>query len=264
MSSSTKTERALITGASGGLGAALAETLAARGVEVWLGARRQDALEAQARAIEARGGRAHVCPMDLARADEAAALVERLDDEVGGLDLLVANAAVAGAPAAIPTERLTWPNVRDLLQVNVMGTIATIVPLIPRMLERGRGHIVGISSIAALAPIPRAAPYGASKAALSHFLEAIGIELRPRGVAVTLVQPGFMRTPAQETLEAPMPFMLELPDAAARIDAAIRRRARTVTFPWPLATAQVFPRLLPAAVGEPLVRWVTRERPHEP
>src|SRR5262245_39810307 len=114
----SKTRRALVTGASGGLGAAIAAKLAGRGIEVWLAARRKAALEEQAHRIEAAGGRAHVLTLDLARPDEAAAAVERLDDELGGIDLVVANAAVAGAPAAVPTERLTWPDVRDLLEVN--------------------------------------------------------------------------------------------------------------------------------------------------
>jgi NAD(P)-dependent dehydrogenase (short-subunit alcohol dehydrogenase family) len=198
--------------------------------------------------------------MDLARPDETAELVERVDDEAGGLDLVVANAAVAGAPAAVPASKLRWADVRDVVHVNVTGTLATIVPLIPRMLDRGHGHIVGISSINAIAPLPRSAPYGASKAALSHFLDAIGMELRPQGIAVTVVQPGFMDTPAQRGLDDPMPFIVPAPEAAAIIDAAIRRRARKVTFPWPLAAAQRLPGLLPSAIADPLVRWVTRER----
>jgi short-subunit dehydrogenase len=254
-------KRALVTGASGGLGAALARKLAARGIEVWLAARRKDALEGNAAAIRESGGTAHVLPMDLAHPDEVAKAVERLDDESGGIDLVIANAAVAGLSAAIPASRLTWSNTRDLLQINVLGNIATIVPLIPRMLARGHGHIVGISSTAALAPNPRVAPYAATKVALSYFLEGIGMELRPQGVAVTVVQPGFMRTPAAEGVKDPMPFILETDEAAAIIDRAIRSRRRKITFPWILAAISRAPFLfLPAGVREPLVLRATRER----
>src|SRR5687767_8475605 len=104
----TSPKRALVTGASGGLGAGLAARLAARGVEVWLAARRKDALEANARAIVAAGGVAHAIPMDLAHPDDVARAVEKLDDETGGIDLIVANAALAGLAAGVPASRLTW------------------------------------------------------------------------------------------------------------------------------------------------------------
>jgi short-subunit dehydrogenase len=253
-------KRALVTGASGGLGAALAAKLAARGVEVWLAARRQDALERNAAAIVAAGGAAHALRMDLAHPDDVARAVEKLDDESGGIDLVVANAAVAGLAAATPASRLTWPEARDLLQINLTGNVASIVPLIPRMLARGHGHIVGISSTAALGPNPRFAAYAASKVALSYFLEGIGMELRPRGVAVTVVQPGFMRTPAADGVKEPMPFILETDEAVAIIDKAIRQRRRKLTFPWPLAFVQRMSNALPAPVRDPLLLHVTRER----
>jgi short-subunit dehydrogenase len=251
---------ALVTGASGGLGAALAARLAKRGIEVWLAARRRDALERNAQAIREGGGTAHVVELDLAHPDAVALAVGTLDDEIGGIDLVVANAAVAGVAAAVPASRLTWADARDVLQVNVLGNIASIVPLIPRMLARGHGHIVGISSTAALVPNPRMAPYCASKVALSYFLEGIGMELRPRGVAVTVVQPGFMRTPAVESLDDPMPFMLETEEAVDIIDRAIRHRRRKITFPRILAAMSRLPSLLPATVREPLLLRVTRER----
>src|SRR5262245_56252266 len=116
---------ALVTGASSGLGAALAARLAKRGVEVWLAARRREALEQNAQAIREAGGKAHVLPLDLAVPDNVAQTVERLDDESGGIDLVVANAAVAGMEAAVPASRLSWAPTRQLLTVNVLGNIAT-------------------------------------------------------------------------------------------------------------------------------------------
>jgi short-subunit dehydrogenase len=253
-------KRALVTGASGGLGAALATKLASRGIEVWLAARRKERLEEHAASIRAEGGAAHALPMDLARPDDVARAVEKLDEDSGGIDLVIANAATAGLAAATPASRLTWPEARDLLQINITGNVASIVPLIPKMLARGHGHIVGISSVAALGPNPRFAAYAASKVALSYFLEGIGMELRPKGVAVTVVQPGFMRTPAADGVKEPMPFILETDEAVAIIDEAIQRRRRKLTFPWPLALAHHMTGALPAAVRDPLLLHVTRER----
>jgi short-subunit dehydrogenase len=260
MPASPPPKRALVTGASGGLGASIAARLGKRGIEVWLAARRKDALEKNAEAIRAAGGTAHALPLDLARPDDVAKAVEQLDDESGGIDLVVANAAIAGVAAAVPASKLAWPDARDLLQVNVLGNIASILPLVPKMLARGHGHIVGISSTAALAPNPRMAPYCASKVALSYFLEGIGMELRPQGVAVTVVQPGFMRTPAAEGVKEPMPFILETEEAVDIIDRAIRERRRKITFPFALGVIARAPALLPAGLREPLVRYATRER----
>jgi short-subunit dehydrogenase len=257
----TTPTRALVTGASAGLGLALAKSLALRGVEVWLAARREPLLLEQVRAIEAAGGKAHSFPLDISDVDGTARAVERLDVETGGIDLVIANAAIAGLPAATPTSRCTWPEVRDLVHTNLLGSLATLMPLVPRMLARGRGHIVGISSLAADSPNPRTAAYGASKAGLSYFLEAAGMELRSRGVIVTVVHPGFMRTPAAAGVQDPMPFIVEVEAAARVIDRAIRRRARMVRFPWPLAILQRLPRWLPAPLEERVVRWATRERP---
>lgn len=254
-------KRALVTGASGGLGAALARQLARRGVEVWLAARRESMLVDEARRIEEAGGRAHTLVLDIRDADRTVEALERLDDESGGIDLVIANAAIAGAAAATPISRCTWPEVRDLVQTNLVGSLATVMPFIPRMLARGHGHLVGISSLAADSPNPRTVPYGASKAALTYFLEAAGMELRAKGVAVTVIHPGFMRTPAADGIAEPMPFIVEVEDAARIVDRAIQRRARMLRFPRSLAILQRIPRWLPASLEERLVRWATRERP---
>ena len=100
------------------------------------------------------------------------------------------------------------------------------------MLARGRGHLVGVSSLSADIPNPRTVPYGASKAGLTYFLEAADMELRPRGIAVTVIHPGFVRTPAAEGVNDPMPLIMDTDKAVAIIDRAIQRRARFVRFPW--------------------------------
>jgi len=250
--------RALVTGASSGIGAALAQRLAARGIEVWIAARRQALLEELKAAIGATGGKAHVLVLDVARVDETAQRLAALDQETGGIDLVVANAGLGGKAAAQRASRTPWEDVRDLLQTNLLGAAATIVPFIAPMVARGHGQLVGISSLAGDVPAPRGSAYGASKAGLTHFLRAIDVELRPLGVAVTAVLPGFVKTPMTSDLRRDqMPFLVQLPRAVELIDRAIERRARLVRFPWMMGALARATRALPYAVTDPLVRRAT-------
>jgi short-subunit dehydrogenase len=250
--------RALVTGASSGIGAALAKRLAARGVEVWLAARRRPMLEACRDEILATGKAAHVLELDVSHIDETAERLAALDAEIGGFDLVVANAGIGGRMAAQRPSRVGWNDVRDLLQTNLLGAAATLVPFVAPMVARGRGHLVGISSLAGDLPIPRGAAYGASKAGLTYFLRAIDVELRPLGVAVTAVLPGFVRTDMTNDLrETQMPFLISLPRAAELIDRGIRRRARIVRFPWQTALLGRLGSALPYAVSDALLRRAT-------
>jgi short-subunit dehydrogenase len=249
-------QRALVTGASSGIGLHLARRLAARGVEVWMAARRQGVLEAEVEAIRRAGGRAHALVLDVADADATVERLARLDDEVGGLDLVVANAGLAGARGAIPLPDCSWADVRDILHTNLIGAAATVYPFIAPMVARGRGHLVGVSSIGADCPIARAAPYGASKAGLTFFLESADIELRAAGVDVTIVHPGFVSTPAGDQLEgmAPRPLLVSAERAAAIIDRAIVKRARLVRFPWVMGLLARLTAWLPRSLTRPLIR----------
>jgi short-subunit dehydrogenase len=249
-------KRALVTGASSGIGLALAKKLAARGLEVWLAARRLELLEKEVAAINAAGGRAHALVLDISDVDACAARMAKLDDDVGGIDLVVANAGLAGSVGAVPLPESKWESVRDLLHTNLVGSAATIFPFISRMLKRGHGQIVGVSSLNADCPVGRAAAYGAGKAGLTFFLESADIELRARGVAVTIVHPGFVKTPASDQLEGltPMPFKVPVDKAAAIIDRGIRRRARMVRFPWILGAVARLTAWLPRWIMSPLIR----------
>jgi short-subunit dehydrogenase len=250
----------LITGASSGIGAALARRLAARGVEVWLAARRVDLLDAEVAAIRAAGGRAHALLLDVSDADATFERLARLDRETGGIDLVIANAGVAGLPAALPFARAAWQNTAEILRVNLCGAIASLAAFVPGMLERGHGHLVGISSVAALLPNPRTPVYGASKAGLSFLLRSIDMELRPRGIAVTRVEPGFVRTPAADGVREPMPFILETDAAVAIIDRALERRRRLVRFPWQWTLLLRCVASLPVVLSGPLLRRLSVER----
>ena len=242
---------ALVTGASSGIGLSLARRLAARGTEVVLAARREELLRTAVEEIATAGGKARVLVLDVSDPDATAEAIRRVDDELGGLELVVANAGIASEKWA---GKLTWEHARPTLAVNVMGAAATLTAVLPRMVERKRGHLVGISSLAGYRGLPRSAAYSASKAFLAVFLEALRVDLHGTGVAVTDVQPGFVKTAITESNKFKMPFLMELEDATERILAGIDRRASTVAFPWPLATAVRTSRLLPNGVWDRTIR----------
>jgi short-subunit dehydrogenase len=250
--------RAIVTGASSGIGAALSHRLASRGIEVWLAARRKDVLDEEVNRIRERGGHAHAVALDIAQADVTYDTLSRLDKEVGGIDLVIANAAMAGSTTAVNLAKSSWSHVRDILHTNLIGAVATLMPFIPGMLERGHGHLVGISSTAADYHNPRATAYGASKSGLTHFLESAAIELKPKGINVTIVHPGFVRTPALDGFKESLPFLVELEEAVQIIDKGIEQRVAMIRFPWIYGVLVRFINLLPRRIEHSLIRKLTR------
>lgn len=241
---------AFVTGASSGIGAGLARRLAAHGVEVALAARRAPELEALAAEISRAGGKARVYPLDVADVDAVERTLLAADDALGGIDLVVANAGVAKQCWA---GKLSYADCAGTIDVNVRGAVATLVALLPRMVERGRGHVCGISSLAQYRGLPRSAAYSASKAFLSTFLEGLRVDLHSTAVAVTDVRPGFVKTPIIEGADHPLPFLVELDDAIDIIHRALQREEAVVAFPWQLATVVRSSRVLPAGIWDRVV-----------
>ncbi|MFO0611040.1 MAG: SDR family NAD(P)-dependent oxidoreductase [Polyangiaceae bacterium] len=244
-------QKALITGASSGIGLALARKLAADGVAVWLAARRSDLLEEAVSSLRAGGHDAHALTLDVADHAATERAVAALDDAIGGIDLLVANAGIGSAP--VPAAKLTFERAKHTIDVNLLGALATILPVVPRMVARGRGHVVGVSSLAADVPLPAAVDYGVSKAALTFFLESLGADVRSKGVAVTAIHPGFVRTAITDKNTFDMPFLMSAERAADIIARGIRRRARVVRFPLPMTIATLGSRVMPGALRDALV-----------
>lgn len=231
---------ALVTGASSGIGRALTKALAARGVRVFAAARRKELLEG----LRDELGSDQVVPLvlDVTEPEATREAIARADEGCGGLDLVVAN---AGIGPHTPAQRLRWKDVEDVVRVNVLGAAATLTAVLGPMVERRRGHLVGISSLAGYRGLPGFAAYSGSKAFLSTFLESLRLDLRRKGVKVTTVSPGFVRTEINLQRRAPMPMAVEVDDAAERIASAIYRGARSYAFPWPMALATGFARTLP-------------------
>jgi short-subunit dehydrogenase len=246
---------ALVTGASSGIGRALAERLAADGVTVVLSARRESLLRGVADAITARGGKARVEPLDVADTSRTVEAIRRIDGEVGGLDLVIANAGVGMRPRDTPS--FSWEAVAAPCHVNFCGAVATVTAVLPAMAERRRGHAVGISSLAAFGALPGRGGYSAPKAGLSMFLDGLRMDLAPYGVHVTAVHPGFVRTAMTARTRAPMPFIMESAAAADLIVRALAKAPATIDFPLPLTLAARLGGVLPRLLRDPLLRRLT-------
>lgn len=246
-----KPRTVLVTGASSGLGRAMALELAAQGAYVALTARRLPLLEELAQEIRARGGHAVPLALDVQDAAAVADTVKRAERELGSLDMIVANAGVGSAGHA---STLTWASVDEVLAVNVRGALATLLAGVPIMLAQQRGHLVAISSLAGRRGLPGSGAYGASKAALSSFMETLRLDLAHAGIHVTDVQPGFIATPMNENTPHPTPFKWPVERAARTIVRRLAKNPAVISFPWPLDLLTSFARLLPTWAYGPLLR----------
>ena len=231
-----------ITGASSGIGRGLALELGRRGAALALLARRADALREMAAEIEQAGGRSLVLPADVRDAGAVRAAAERARAEFGRIDVLVANAGIAATTHA---KDLRPEEFAEVININVLGAVNSVAAVLPEMLAQGSGQLVAISSLAAYRGLPKSGAYCASKAALSAFFESLRVDLRGTGVDVTIIHPGFIKTPLTANRKAKMPFLMELDDATRLIVRAIEGRRKSYAFPWQLASfvraGMVFP-----------------------
>ncbi|OWJ67135.1 SDR family NAD(P)-dependent oxidoreductase [Inquilinus limosus] len=244
----------LITGASSGLGTALAKAYAAPGVRLVLFGRDAARLTAVAGEVRARGAAAETVAVDVTDQATMAAAVTAAD-EAGPLDLVIANAGVG--PGSAEGDGAAAKG-RRILAVNLDGVLNTVDPIRPRMAARGAGQIALMSSLAGFHGFPGMGPYTASKAAVRVYGEALRVELRPRGVRVSVVCPGFIRTPMTDGAPFPMPMMMEGDAAAVLIRHGLERGRPLLAFPWPIHIGTRLLAALPAAWGDALIRRVMR------
>jgi short-subunit dehydrogenase len=235
-------QTAVITGASSGIGWALAQALAGKGCKVGLVARRQEQLAALAQQIKQAGGQAAIAPADVGDRAAVLAAVRQVREQLGPIDLLVANAGV-GAPTLL--DPVNVGDAEKMFQINVLGVIYCIEAVLPEMLQRGRGHLAAVSSLAAYKGFPGESAYCASKAAVNVYLEGLRIQLRGKGIAVTTLCPGFVKTPMTEVNEFKMPFLLQADEAARRMVRALERRKKFYGFPWQTNLLMKLTRWLP-------------------
>lgn len=241
---------AWVTGASYGLGRALALALARRGRRVAISARGADGLAALAAMPEA-DGRLLPFPLDITDRESVASTVRRIEAEAGPIDLAVLN---AGTHEPMFARGFDAAAVERLARVNLLGTAHCLEALLPPMMARRGGRIAAVASVAGLFGLPGAAAYGATKAGLIAMLEALKPELDLHGVRVHVINPGFVDTPLTRKNEFPMPFLMTPEVAAARIVRGLGRDAFLIEFPRRLALMLRMLRLLPY----PLAFRVTR------
>lgn len=212
----------VITGASSGIGAATAVACGTQGMKVVLAARREDLLREVATRVEAAGGTALVCPTDVRDPKQIEWLAGAALEAAGPVDFLIANAGV-GYPGPMAT--ITDEVILRTVEVNLLGVMRCVRAFLPGMLERERGHIITISSVAAGIASPRAAVYAATKAGVHRFSEGLGREVRPHGLYVTDVLPGVIDTP----MVAHISDMHKAPvESVARAILGVMRRPRRI------------------------------------
>lgn len=234
----------LITGASSGIGRALALEWGRRGASVGLLARREAELLKTAEEVEAAGGKALALRADVRDAAEVQRAVGRLLGLWGQVDVLVANAGIATIKASA---EVGASEVSELIAINFIGASNSVAAVLPSMLKRGSGHLVAVSSLASFRGMPKSAAYSASKAAMNTFFESLRVDLRRSNIDVTTIHPGFIRTPLTAKRER-LPFLVEPEAAARKIVRAVERRRRTYAFPWQLAGLVRLARLMPDAI----------------
>ncbi len=233
-----------LTGASSGIGEALALAIAKRGGTLGLVARRRERLEDLSNRCKAYDGKTRVFDLDVT--DEAAVYqaADEMRSEFGRIDILIANAGIGGNDEE--TRAYHPPSVKKVIDINLLGAVNAVHAVLPGMIDRGEGQIVAISSLAGFRGLPRSAAYSASKAGMTAFFESVRLDVRNKGIDVTIIQPGFIRTPLTAGRANRMPFLMELEDAVPLFLKAIEKRKRFAAFPWRLATIVRAGKFMPA------------------
>ncbi len=240
-----------ITGASSGIGRALALEMAKRGHDLVVTAPTEAELHAVRTEIEALGRRCVVAPADVRDAAAMLAIPGECERQLGRpVDLAVANAGVLryGTPS-----ELTLADDTLAIEVNLMGTIHLVRAVLPAMLARRSGHVVAISSLAGILPMPLRPAYSASKAAVATYFRSLALDLTGTGVSTSVVFPGYVQS-AMTTELASMPLAWTSERAAAYIADRLQRHRSSIAFPWPLVWGLTLLSLLPVALQNPILR----------
>jgi len=240
-------ERVWVIGASYGIGAALAECLAADGKAVWASARSKDKLDAMA---EKSGGRIHALPLDVTDKAAVVAALRQIETAGGPPDTVVLN---AGTHQPVKARDFKADDLRKLVELNIMGTANGIEAVLPGMLERNQGRLAIVASVAGYGGLPTSAYYGCTKAGLINMIESLAFELRQTGVRLQLINPGFVKTPLTDKNEFNMPFLVPAEEAARVIARGLASDRFEIAFPTPFVLILKMLRLLPYRLYFPLV-----------
>lgn len=239
---------AWITGAGTGIGRALARRLAGAGWSVAASAR--TAADLASLAAES-AGRVTAYPLDITDEIAAARAVAEIETALGPIDLAVLN---AGSYFPVTAEDFSVINFRKTVDVNLMGTINCMGPLAPRMVGRRGGHIAVMASVAGFVGLPTSASYGATKAALINMAQAFRPDFEQFGVTISVINPGFVKTPATDKNKFPMPFLIDTDEAVDHILRGLAQKRFEISFPWQMSFAMRTLAALPDALKFAITR----------
>lgn len=240
-------QRILITGASQGIGRAMAVHYAERGDYILLTARNEEALSELNVELKANGHSSDYVVCDVTSMDAMQAAVDFMVDKAGGVDLAILNAGVGG------NHRFNESNsesLKTIFGVNIFGLINGFDAVVPVMIKQGHGKIAGVSSLADARGFPGSGPYCASKAAATHLLEAARLELKSYGIDVITIRPGFIRTNMTAKNKFHMPLLMETPRAADIIARGIDKGKKRISFPLRMAMLSGLAKVVPNAIFE--------------
>lgn len=239
--------RVWIVGASYGIGAALAERLAADGKTVWASARSKDKLEAL---VAKHPGRIHALPLDVTDKAAVKAALATIEAAAGPPDIVVLN---AGSHHPVAARDFKADDLRKLMELNVMGVANGIEAVLPGMLERNAGRLAVVASVAGYAGLPTSAYYGCSKGGVINMIESLNFDLRQTGVKLQLVNPGFVKTPLTDKNDFAMPFLIPAETAARTIAKGLESERFEIAFPTTFVLLLKLLRMLPYRLYFPLV-----------
>ncbi|MEM1317858.1 MAG: SDR family NAD(P)-dependent oxidoreductase [Pseudomonadota bacterium] len=238
-----------ITGASSGLGEHCARKLAADGSHVSISARSEDKLAAIA------DGNANISayPCDVTDREKMREIKTQMEADHGPIDLVI---LCAGAWFQSSLSDMKPDNFQKTLDVNLMGIVNALDTILPGMIERGSGHISWVSSVAGYGGLPNSASYGATKAALINMAEGSYNELKRKGIDLSVINPGFVRTPMTDKNDFPMPFLMEPDVAAEKMIAGLKAKKFEIAFPWQLVWILKFLNILPYWLYLPIIKKI--------
>ena len=251
--------RVFLTGASSGIGEALARHYASRGATLGLTARRADLLSALAGSL---GEKVSTYTVDVRTREAMRLAAEDFIARHGVPDLVIGNAGIAHG--TLTAEGADAEVFKDILDTNVVGLVHAFSPFVEAMRARRSGSLVGIASVAGFRGLPGSGAYSASKAAAITYLESLRVELHGTGVRVTAVCPGYIATPMTQVNRYPMPFLLSADEAARRIARAIAAKRRVAVIPWQMALVSLAMRAMPGWLFERLAARAPRKSRHLP
>jgi short-subunit dehydrogenase len=243
-------QTALVAGSSSRMGQELALWFGRQGVRVYVAARSHSELAPLIAEAESSGANVVPLELDVTEVDAARERIRELDAACGGLDLVIAT----GTYEETGARDFKWELARRLIDINVTGSAAILSAALPRMVERNRGHLVGIAGLAAYRGLAGRAAYSGSKAFLSNFLESLRVDLQGTGVRVTCLYPGYVRSELKARNDRSKSFVMEAEDAAERMGRAILRGKARYSLPWQSATIMRLMQMAPSALFDAAAR----------